>query len=236
MPVREWRFGVGQSGAEERAEIESAKAAGLSEEYVVAQSAARLVCPVVERKTGVRDAKSKEQRSKQAPRTRTRKAKRQVPTKDLPIYADRLRRHKEGRLDPIPVPLRYDLIPQGLRDELEPVARDIALVAGVRLLDDNRHIPYSDRWRCDELGMSPASVGRAIRSLIALGVITDEGTMPSPKTRLIGIPGVTADDGRVAPQLPASDGSDGAPWPDSYPARSRSKLRTSALPARPSSQ
>jgi hypothetical protein len=75
-----------------------------------------------------------------------------------------------------------------LPDDLPPaqvvVAEDFAVVAGAYVTLDGEAavradgVPYACRWRTDILGLSPITVSRALRGLVARDVLEDRGETP----------------------------------------------------------
>lgn len=77
-------------------------------------------------------------------------------------------------------PLDLDL-PADLAPAQVVVAEDFAVVAAVYVTLDGEAavradgVPYACRWRTDVLGLSPITVSRALRALVARGVLEDRG-------------------------------------------------------------
>ncbi|HEX2105460.1 MAG TPA: hypothetical protein VHF51_17535 [Solirubrobacteraceae bacterium] len=129
-----------------------------------------------------------------------------------------------------------------LPDDLAPVPRavmeDFARVAGVRVVHDgddalSEGVPYSQRWRADVLGISHTSIGKALRTLVRLGLLTDRGeTGPQrgyPRgTKLYGL-GPRALEGE-APTVEAVADGELEPEPPDQPSVGDAELGEVAMP------
>jgi hypothetical protein len=198
-----WRFGDGQTAAQEQAEIAAAQAAGRTDEYMAAQQAAR-----------------QRARSQRWDTTHSRALPRRANAEPCPCLTDRpddiaedpeqtymaalLADHERGAINPEPVALD---LPTGTPSTVARVADDVALLIGLRLaVGDSRPLPYAVRWRARDLGLSPATVGRALVSLVSIGALDRGEPMPPLPGRSKG----------TATYLPpnlgdAHGGSDGVP-------------------------
>jgi hypothetical protein len=121
-----------------------------------------------------------------------------------------LRRHKEERLEPIPIKLGEPTEP--LTDVEQAAAEFIALAIGLRAaVDETRSLMCSCSLVRRQLGLDhDMQASRAIKGLVAKGVILPDGKMPGTQTRLyvpptpierqlaaLGVPGYVASANRV---------------------------------------
>lgn len=202
----EWKFGVGQTGAQEQAEIERAKREGRAEEYTAAQAEAR-------------------NREHAEPKRRKRSTRTTAPPRSEPLSSPSLHGHPDsegnalladyhaGALRPENV-----AVPDGLRDGLATVAAFVALFAGLRQsIGDERPLPLGENWVASHTGLSGTTAGRALAGLVAHGFLYREGSLPPrngrPRgTSVFGVPGAG-----LPEQATDEDGSDGVPVPGSEP-------------------
>jgi hypothetical protein len=87
-----------------------------------------------------------------------------------------LRMYHEGRIQPEPVVFpAVDLPETAVR-----VRDDFGLVYGLRLAGcDDRPVPYGRAWAAARLKVAEVTVWRALRRLVAAGVLVDCGELPA---------------------------------------------------------
>lgn len=192
-PVLEWRFGVGQTGPEERAEMERAGLAGRGYEYSAAQGVAR----AEEAATPPRKPKSTRNTKARAPSARTSSSSlsSSAPGPDLRTYMAAL-------LDDVarqvlrPEPVTLPNLPTYVPAAVLAVAQDVALCVGTRLaVGDDRPLPYACRWRAGVLGISHEAVSAALKTLVRWKSLKRAGALPGRRgrgTALYAVPGFTS--------------------------------------------
>jgi hypothetical protein len=166
-PATEWKFGDGQTGADERAEISEAAAAGRLTEYTEAQAVHRA----------------------HASRTRTHSAvakSRPLVTPDLGEgrqdhdeneMRGLLRSVRDGRLV-VPSAALPDL-PNGATGAMRAVADFAATMIGLHHFAGRPgHTMLSARFVAEHTGVVPMTACRALNALVKAGVLRDEGDMP----------------------------------------------------------
>lgn len=126
---------------------------------------------------------------------------------DAEIY-DLLERHRRGQLRPAHVELGP--MPPDATESMVKVARDIALLIGLRLaVDDDRPLIYATSFCAWRMGWATSTgepdkprASRVLRKLIDAGVIEYVGTMPRTDSRLFAAPSPSVRR-RPRPQPPA---------------------------------
>lgn len=99
--------------------------------------------------------------------------------KGAPELLELLEDFEKGGLQPHPVILGP--LPDRATDDMRAVAADIALLIGLRAaVCEDRPLPYSRRFCASRMGWSdPKRAARALRKLVAVGVIRSVGEMPA---------------------------------------------------------
>lgn len=173
-----WRFGVGQTTREERAEIERARLMGLTDHYLEAQDVAQLVRDHgVSVETAVEVVR--EARGETSPTPEPEAVVRSEPSPPPPTTErgndGYLVDHARGTLPAAPVPVPEDIPPW-----TRPVAEFVALVIGLRLtVGDRRPSPFASEWTARHVGCSTMTAHRALKALAAHGFLVPDDPLPA---------------------------------------------------------
>jgi hypothetical protein len=93
-----------------------------------------------------------------------------------------LRLHEAAELDALPVLLPE--LPDSASMPMRRVAELYALVRGLRLAaGDDRDVPFAGRWVAAKVRLPHRTVARALRDLVAHGVLVSTGSMPGRGSR-----------------------------------------------------